>query len=238
MRLGWHATYPAWTKLGDRTQECDNTGHLLWFCHFKRHFTKKRVHKSQNISKIDYETDTVLVRGVGVNLTKVVPLWSGMCLKSFLPTDLIWFQSMVQVGQASRVLSAWQWWWVAVCAVFFWHRQVEVCTIILCSGLLHAVRINNTKHVSAVILSAVDDRTMRNHQPLGTYSKGCVHTQSDVLGIMLSHYIDHILELWVTWQTGLPGKCEGFARVLRSVLVQKYPIVALDIWRDVNILLG
>ena len=121
--------------------------------------------------------------------------------------------SRTSVARAERVVVM----MVAVCAVFFWHRQVEVCTIILCSGLLHAVRINNTKHVSAVILSAVDDRTMRNHQPLGTYSKGCVHTQSDVLGIMLSHYIDHILELWVTWQTGLPGKCVGFARVLRSV---------------------
>ena len=55
-------------------------------------------------------------------------------------------------------------------------------------GLSHTVHINNTKHMSAVILSAVDDRTMRNHQPLGRYSKGCVHTQSDVLGIVLSHF--------------------------------------------------
>ena len=54
-------------------------------------------------------------------------------------------------------------------------------------GLSYTVRIDHTKHMSAVILLAVNGRTMRNHLPLGRYGKGCVYTQSDVSGIVLSH---------------------------------------------------
>ena len=43
------------------------------------------------------------------------------------------------------------------------------CTVIFGGNLLHAVHIDLTKHLSAVILSAVDSHTVRNYQPLGRW---------------------------------------------------------------------
>ena len=67
--------------------------------------------------------------------------------------------------------------------------------------------------MSAVILSAVDDRTMRNHQLLGRYGKGCVHTKSDVLGIVLSHF-GALSDLANRIAREMCGFCQGFAQCL------------------------
>ena len=49
------------------------------------------------------------------------------------------------------------------------HQQVGARTVIFGGDQSYTVRIDHTKYMSAVILSAVDSRTMRNHQPLGRW---------------------------------------------------------------------
>ena len=98
MCLGWHATYPVW-NLGDRAQECDNTGHFLWFCHFKRHLTKKE-HKNHEVSAKSIR------KQIQCGPVGLVSIWHEVCPSGQVCVwkvfcQLIWYDSRVWMMDGS-----------------------------------------------------------------------------------------------------------------------------------------